>query len=123
MGTAEDESHATGRDQTEASPGAIREQREDSLLSDEKQMFKFPRACLVCHNRRDNRLLEDCQDCASVSLCKRHEDSAAHMEHTCSLLKLCFNLDRVLSVSVNDLKSTNLNYLQRISNEYIFRDT
>ncbi|RLU15770.1 hypothetical protein DMN91_011526 [Ooceraea biroi] len=79
----------------------------------ETQMFKFPRACLVCHER-SNQLLEDCRYCASVSLCEEHRNDPAHSRHACCQLKLCFNLDKELSVNVNG-ESPNLDYLQRVS--------
>lgn len=41
-----------------------------SLRTCEKEMFLFPRSCIICH-KRDN--LTDCGCCASISCCANHK--------------------------------------------------
>ncbi|KAH0949534.1 hypothetical protein HN011_011913 [Eciton burchellii] len=88
----------------------------------EKQMFRFPRACLICHEQ-SNQLLKDCQNCASVSFCEKHKNNfdRRHTTYTCNSFKLCFNLDKILSTSIND-NFPNLSYLQHILNDKTFQN-
>ncbi|XP_071556360.1 uncharacterized protein [Temnothorax nylanderi] len=60
------------------------------LTMDETQMFRFPRECLVCHER-DARSLKDCQKCAA-SFCKDHKDGTEHGD-ICAPLELCLHSD------------------------------
>ncbi|XP_071556492.1 putative protein MSS51 homolog, mitochondrial [Temnothorax nylanderi] len=56
------------------------------LKKDETQMFKFPKECLICHEK-DDKLLEVCQKCAA-SFCKNHKDGTEHGD-ICAPLELC----------------------------------
>lgn len=80
----------------------------------EEEMFKFPRACLVCHEE-SSQLLQDCQNCRAVSFCTKHKNSSIHKD-TCYLLKLCLNLD----ISAMNVKQESLNLnLQCVFNKKI----
>ncbi|XP_015609307.1 putative protein MSS51 homolog, mitochondrial [Cephus cinctus] len=57
----------------------------------EEQMFKFPRACVVCHES-ESKTLQDCQNCPGASFCPLHKSDSVH-EKQCASLKLCFDLD------------------------------
>ncbi|XP_012538876.1 uncharacterized protein LOC105838120 [Monomorium pharaonis] len=87
------------------------------LERSEMEVLMFPRECEVCHER-NARLLEDCQDCLSVSFCNDHRDSIEHKEF-CYALKLCFHLN-LMDISGNQF--VNLDYLQHVSKMDIFRD-
>jgi splicing suppressor protein 51 len=61
------------------------------LLPYEEEMFKFPRACVVCHET-DPKLIMDCILCPSVSFCKEHKNDSNHSK-VCKQLALCYDLD------------------------------
>ncbi|XP_018405707.1 PREDICTED: putative protein MSS51 homolog, mitochondrial [Cyphomyrmex costatus] len=84
----------------------------------ENEMFQFPRECAVCHEQ-DDQLLEDCQNCASISFCKAHKDSIIHKE-TCFPLELCLRSNLLF---INEENSTlDLHYLQHISDTDTFQN-
>ncbi|XP_025993289.1 uncharacterized protein LOC105204810 [Solenopsis invicta] len=87
------------------------------LERSEIQLLTFPRECEVCHER-NGRLLEDCQDCLSVSFCKDHRDSIKHKDF-CYALKLCFHLSLT---DASEDQPVKLSYLRHISNIDTFRD-
>lgn len=67
------------------------------LLPYEEEMFKFVRACNVCHNTNSKELM-DCQFCSSASFCFEHQlDNKRHAKD-CAMLNLCFELDIASSV-------------------------
>ncbi|XP_024868160.1 uncharacterized protein LOC112452272 isoform X1 [Temnothorax curvispinosus] len=57
----------------------------------EMQMFKFPRECLICHER-NAQSLKVCQKCATCFCIKDHEDGIEH-RNICASLELCFRSD------------------------------
>lgn len=57
----------------------------------ETEMFKFPRACAVCHET-DSTKLVDCSDCPGTSFCSEHRCDNAH-NSKCDTLKLCFEIE------------------------------
>ncbi|XP_014215256.1 uncharacterized protein LOC106644318 [Copidosoma floridanum] len=57
----------------------------------EEEIFKFPRACAICHEA-NSKLLTDCPSCPCASFCKVHEKYSDH-EKLCKILSLCYNLD------------------------------
>ncbi|XP_071556746.1 putative protein MSS51 homolog, mitochondrial [Temnothorax nylanderi] len=56
----------------------------------EMQMFKFPRECLICHER-NAQSLKVCQKCAA-SFCQNHKDGILH-RNFCAPQELCFRSD------------------------------
>ena len=64
---------------------------QSKLLPYEEEMFKFPRACSVCHNT-NSKLLTDCQMCSSASFCIKHRNDKSHSK-VCALLAMCYELD------------------------------
>jgi hypothetical protein len=61
------------------------------LLPYEEEMFKFPRACNVCHET-DSKLLTDCPSCPCATFCKEHQNNEIHAR-VCEMLSLCYDLD------------------------------
>ncbi|XP_024870317.1 uncharacterized protein LOC112457768 [Temnothorax curvispinosus] len=59
------------------------------LKKDETEMFKFPKECLICHEKNDE-LLEVCQMCAA-SFCKNHKDDTEHGD-ICAALELSLSI-------------------------------
>ncbi|XP_071556520.1 uncharacterized protein [Temnothorax nylanderi] len=77
----------------------------------EMQMFKFPRECLICHER-NAQSLKVCQKCAAC-FCKSHKDGIEHRD-ICAPLELCLYTDLFVMGEENsplDLQP----YLQHIS--------
>ncbi|XP_024868157.1 uncharacterized protein LOC112452270 [Temnothorax curvispinosus] len=60
------------------------------LKKGETQMFKFPKECLICHEKND-KLLEDCRKCAA-SFCKNHVNGTEH-KNICATLELGLRSD------------------------------
>ncbi|XP_011501254.1 PREDICTED: putative protein MSS51 homolog, mitochondrial [Ceratosolen solmsi marchali] len=61
------------------------------LLPYEEEMFKFPRACVVCHET-DQKVIIDCILCPAASFCKEHKNDSSHSK-ICKTLTLCYDLD------------------------------
>ncbi|XP_033218438.1 uncharacterized protein LOC117173902 [Belonocnema kinseyi] len=56
-----------------------------SFRSEEVGMFKFPRACFVCHDTRPDKL-KKCPGCSSANFCSKHPTSLIH-DRICSIIK------------------------------------
>ncbi|KAK9873448.1 hypothetical protein WA026_022679 [Henosepilachna vigintioctopunctata] len=63
------------------------------LLSNESQMWMFPRHCSVCYS---SELLKDCNECFCVAYCSIEHKTLDKKRHSmfCPELKLCLELDR-----------------------------
>ncbi|KAJ8675828.1 hypothetical protein QAD02_011614 [Eretmocerus hayati] len=68
------------------------------LLPFEQEMFKFPKACAVCHET-DQKLLGDCPLCPCASFCEEHKKDSTHAS-CCQELGFCFDLDLASSVFI-----------------------
>lgn len=64
----------------------------------EKEMFKFPKACYVCH-KPDTRELVDCPSCPCASFCKEHKDDPFHVAR-CQQLGFCYDMDIASTVFI-----------------------
>ncbi|XP_012251910.2 uncharacterized protein LOC105683709 [Athalia rosae] len=62
------------------------------LESYEEQMFKFPRACTICHDGK-SVALKDCAHCPSATFCQLHRAKDTRHSKQCKALRLCFDLD------------------------------
>ncbi|XP_058789480.1 uncharacterized protein LOC131663227 [Phymastichus coffea] len=68
------------------------------LLPYEEEMFKFPRACAVCHET-NLKLLTDCSSCPCASFCEKHKNDSNH-DKICQMLSLCYDLDIATTVFI-----------------------
>ncbi|XP_033215256.1 uncharacterized protein LOC117171759 [Belonocnema kinseyi] len=57
------------------------------LTTNENFMFKFPRACFVCYESRQD-LLTNCPGCPSASFCREHPSSPVH-DKDCAIIRGC----------------------------------
>lgn len=55
----------------------VRKRLKRDLLRFEGEMFRFPRACFVCHDSRQD-FLTNCLRCTNSSFCKEHPSSSIH---------------------------------------------
>ncbi|XP_071556517.1 uncharacterized protein [Temnothorax nylanderi] len=88
------------------------------LKPGEIQMFKFPKECLICHEKND-KLLEDCQKCAA-SFCKNHKDDTEHRD-ICALLELGLRSDLLTITELNSPLEL-LSDLKRVSDASTFQN-
>ncbi|XP_033216308.1 uncharacterized protein LOC117172462 [Belonocnema kinseyi] len=61
------------------------------LCPSEKNMFKFPRACSICHES-DHNALTNCNFCGNSSFCKDHASDSKH-KSLCPSFFACYSLD------------------------------
>ncbi|XP_033217086.1 uncharacterized protein LOC117172900 isoform X2 [Belonocnema kinseyi] len=59
------------------------------ILRNELQMILYPRACFVCHEAKQQNLV-NCPSCPSASFCSQHKNANSH---NCFHLKFCHDLD------------------------------
>lgn len=59
------------------------------ILRNELQMLLYPRACFVCHEAKQQNLV-NCSSCPSASFCSQHKNAN---NHNCFHFKFCHDLD------------------------------
>ncbi|XP_033230929.1 uncharacterized protein LOC117182020 [Belonocnema kinseyi] len=69
----------------------VQKRLERPLADYEKQMFKFPRACFVCHVSTQEALI-NCPECTNANFCQKHPTSPLHDQH-CPQIQECHKLD------------------------------
>ena len=70
------------------------------LLPYEEEMFKFPKACAVCHET-NSKLITYCPSCPSASFCEKHQNDLTHAD-ICDKLSLCYDLDIASTVFIRN---------------------
>ncbi|OXU17828.1 hypothetical protein TSAR_010272 [Trichomalopsis sarcophagae] len=70
------------------------------LLPYEEEMFKFPKACVVCHEV-NSKSMTDCQMCPCASFCEEHQNDPGHSK-ICDMLNLCYDLDIASTVFIRN---------------------
>ncbi|XP_014223967.1 uncharacterized protein LOC106650470 [Trichogramma pretiosum] len=78
------------------------------LLPYEEEMFKFPKACYVCHET-DVKLLEDCPSCPCASFCHEHRKDPHHSAD-CDNLSLCYEVDIASTVFMREVPRNSVPY-------------
>lgn len=80
------------------------------LLPYERLMFIFPRCCLICHDSRQDSLI-DCKECPAMSFCRKHQNDLNHKKsQDCYWIDHCQMLDA-------DLKGyTRTTFIDKIQN-------
>lgn len=61
------------------------------LISGEKEIFQYPRACYICHDTRQE-MLKNCPNCTWTSFCTNHPRSSLH-DKDCALIRYCHKLE------------------------------
>ena len=83
------------------------------LYFSETKMFKFPRACPVCHESNPH-ILTNCVSCGNTSFCKDHILNSCH-KSVCPSFVSCYNFD-VLKKTINRLQLSEIVYIILNSN-------